>query len=82
MVCGVNELLPDELLMLCSSGRKQGVTPKAAMHKQTLGVRSQRSLQQAGGPAALGHDVVISYDIPLAQDLKDIRYLAAVTQVA
>ena len=68
--------------MLCSSGRKQGVMRKAATHKQTLSVRSQGSLQQAGGPAALGHDVVISYDIPLAQDLKDIRYLAAVTHAA
>lgn len=47
------------------------------MHKQTLSVKSEGSLQRPGGPAALGHDVVISYDIPLAQDLKDIRYLAA-----
>ncbi len=82
MVCGLNVLVPDKLLMLCSSGRKQGVMRKAASHEQILSMRSQGSLQQPGGPAALGHDVVISYDIPLAQDLKDIRYAAAVTHAA
>ncbi|DBB03251.1 TPA: hypothetical protein ACH3X3_010647 [Trebouxia sp. C0006] len=56
-----------------SLGSKQGVARKAATHEQKLSVSSQGSLQQAGSPAALGHDVVISYDIPLAQDLKDIR---------
>jgi hypothetical protein len=68
--------------MLCSLGSKQGVARKAATHEQKLSVSSQGSLQQAGSPAALGHDVVISYDIPLAQDLKDIRYLATATQSA
>jgi len=82
VVCGLNVLVTDKLLMLCSSGRKQGVTRKAATHQQSLGVRSQGSLQQAVSPAALGHDVVISYDIPLAQDLKDIRYSATVLHAA
>ena len=82
MVCDLNLFVFDELLMLCSSGRKQGVTRKAATHEQSLGVRSQGSLQQPGGPAALGGDVVISYDIPLAQDLKDVRYLAATPHAA
>ncbi|KAL0020987.1 hypothetical protein WJX77_003610 [Trebouxia sp. C0004] len=59
--------------LAASFGRKQGANRKAAMHEQSVSVRSQGSLQQPGGPAALGHDVVISYDIPLAQDLKDIR---------
>ncbi|DBA75637.1 TPA: hypothetical protein ACH3X2_009071 [Trebouxia sp. C0005] len=63
----------DRDLPVASSGSKQGVARKAAMHKQTLSVKSEGSLQRPGGPAALGHDVVISYDIPLAQDLKDIR---------
>ncbi len=82
MVYGLNVLVPDELRMLCSSGSRQGVARKAATHEQTLSARSQGSLQQPGGPAALGHDVVISYDIPLAQDLKDIRYLAAISHAA
>lgn len=68
--------------MLCSLGSKQGVARKAATHEQKLSVSSQGREQQAGSPAALGHDVVISYDIPLAQDLKDIRYLATATQSA
>ncbi len=44
-------------------------------------MRSLESLQQPGGLAALVHDVII-YDIPLAQDFKDIRYAAPVTHAA
>ena len=67
-------------LLLCSSGRSGRPLRKTASSKQAVSVgRRGSSSQQPGGPAALGLDVVVSYDIPLAQDLKDIRCNLAVT---
>jgi hypothetical protein len=54
---------------------------KAASCEQAFSMRRLESLQQPGGLAALVHDVII-YDIPLAQDFKDIRYAAPVTHAA
>ncbi len=55
---------------------------KAASCEQAFSMRRLESLQQPGGLAALGHDVIIFYDIPIAQDFKDIRYAAPVTHAA
>lgn len=65
--------------MLCSSGRSGRPLRKTASSKGGVSLGRRGSSQQPGGPAALGLDVVVSYDIPLAQDLKDIRCNLAVS---